>query len=199
LQFTLQLATALARHARRDAANELLRTEATRRAGSAEDLTMIAQAYLQVAQPKEAAETCRKALTLDPERIDTKFSLAMSLQSQGLLGEARDVYRALLLEQPQLHPAANNLAWLLASDSANDDKARAEAVQLATAICEATGRTNASFLDTLAFAQATQGNWLAAEQAALQGLQAAQSRGETELAVKLERRLQDVRQRRTER
>jgi hypothetical protein len=63
------------------------------------------------------------------------------------------------------------------------------------AICEATGGTNASYLDTLTLALAAQGNWSQAQQTANRAIEVAQSRGEREMVLKLQRRLSELRQR----
>jgi tetratricopeptide (TPR) repeat protein len=190
---------ALARHDQLPAARQALQAETKRRATSADALTLVAQAWLQIGDFASAEEACRQALVLEPQRVDARFSQAMALQTLGSPGEAREIYRQLLREQPQLFAAANNLAWLLASDPTSDASGRAEALELATKICAATGQANASFLDTLALTQAASGDWPAAERTAALGVQVARSRGESQLAAKLERRLQAVRRQQLER
>src|SRR5262249_51568198 len=71
--------------------------------------------------------------------------------------EAITAYRAALHHQPGWSQAANNLAYLLATQGNPSRHDVTEAIQLAEEACYATGYENASMLGTLAVAYAAAG------------------------------------------
>jgi Zn-dependent protease len=73
--------------------------------------------------------------------------------------KAIDDYREALRHQPTLATAHNNLAWLLAAGPVDELRNGHEAVELATAACNATGWGNSNCLATLAAAWAELGDF----------------------------------------
>jgi tetratricopeptide (TPR) repeat protein len=196
-EYALQWALALARHGQTARARDILQSLEADAAESADQLALLGQAYLQMGQFAPSIGLFERALALQPERADHRFGLAMALQAAGQPERAMQSYRQLLSQQPQLHAAANNLAWLLATQPTSDDvSGQQEAVELAARICQETGNTNSSYLDTLSMALAARGDWPRAEQTLRTAIDVARSRGETEMVQKLRRRLADFQQRR---
>jgi Zn-dependent protease/Tfp pilus assembly protein PilF len=92
--------------------------------------------------------------------------LAMALTNRGLVEGRRgnwqmaiEDYRQAIQLQPKLPTAQNNLAWLLATCPVDGLRNGEEAVELATAACNATGWSKPSCLGTLAAACAEVGDF----------------------------------------
>jgi Zn-dependent protease len=92
--------------------------------------------------------------------------LAAALTNRALVESRRrkwqraiEDYREALRLQPKLATAQNNLAWILAASPAAELRNGQEAVELATAACNATGWGNANCLSTLAAACAELGDF----------------------------------------
>jgi len=131
----------------------------------------------------------RRALASLPDKPEVHGVLADNLQRQGRAAEAVAEWRETLRLDPTALAAMNNLAWLLAT--AEDPAARSpgEAVALAEKAAEATGRGNASVLDTLAAAYAAAGRREDAAATARLGIEVAQRSGEATLAREMGERL----------
>jgi tetratricopeptide (TPR) repeat protein len=80
-------------------------------------------------------------------------------QDQGEMDEALDCYRQAVEHELGLAEAHDALAWLLATCPDESVRDGAEAVRCARRACELTGESNASYLDTLAAACATAGDF----------------------------------------
>jgi tetratricopeptide (TPR) repeat protein/peroxiredoxin len=197
-EYALQRALALLRHGRRTEADALLE-ELTSRANSAmathEPFLLLGQAYLQLGRVQESIACFQSALQRKPADLESRFGMALALQARGDRSAAIDLYRQLLAERPEFHMAANNLAWLLAVGQDADPASRQEAIELGGRICAATGRTNASFLDTLAVALAAAGQASQAETTLQEAIQVARSRGETAMVERLQTRAETLRRR----
>ncbi len=81
------------------------------------------------------------------------------LASLGRSAEALDQYRTALALPPDLVPALNNLAWILATDPGATNRNGAEAVQLAQRACALTGYQTPVLIGTLATAYAEAGRF----------------------------------------
>jgi tetratricopeptide (TPR) repeat protein/peroxiredoxin len=82
---------------------------------------------------REAASLFRESLALQPSRV-VQFELAQLLGTSGRMAEAVAELRSLVSAHPDWPPAANNLAWLLATGPDPSLRDGAEAVRLAEAI-----------------------------------------------------------------
>jgi tetratricopeptide (TPR) repeat protein len=97
-------------------------------------------------------------------RLEALLATAQARRGEELQGEGRDrdaiaAYRAALRARPEAIVAKNNLAWLLAASDDASLHEPAEALRLAEAAAEATQRSDASVLDTLAVALAANGRF----------------------------------------
>ena len=97
-------------------------------------------------------------------------------------------YEEILQNHPHRLDAANNLAWLLATDPSTAAR-RSEAVALAKETCRQTQDRHPAFLDTLAMALANSGDQAAAVDVLRRAIPVAQGRGEIDLARKMRDRL----------
>lgn len=88
-------------------------------------------------------------------------------------------------EDPTYVEAANGLAWMLATSSTVSLSQAQEAVALSRSAVEATGRANASFLQTLAAALAAAGQFEEAMATAQEALRCARVCGDQTLATNL--------------
>jgi Flp pilus assembly protein TadD len=93
-------------------------------------------------------------------------------------------YRAALAAQPDRCNTLNNLAWLLATDPLPENRDGAEAVRLASRVCELTRRQEPFFLGTLAAAYAEAGRYEEAVVTAQQAHDLAETKGMKELAAR---------------
>ena len=134
----------------------------------------------------------RRSCALDrrPESFEIRFSLAVALQSTGQPVEAVSQYREVLRQQPKAVNAANNLAWILATHNDGQVRDSAEALRLARRVAKLTGARQPSALDTLAAALAAAGEFSEAVRVAEKALQLARTQKQTQLADKIESRLQ---------
>jgi len=87
------------------------------------------------------------------------YKLAEALLLLGRTGEAATHFRAALALEPDLVPALNNLAWILATHPDSQLRNGAEAVRLAGHACELNGGSDGSLLATLAAAYAEAGRF----------------------------------------
>jgi Zn-dependent protease len=113
----------------------------------------------------EAAATFTKLI----DKSNDPAVLATALNNRGLAESRRgnwhqaiDDYREALRLQPQQANAHNNLAWILATCPVDELRNGHEAVDLATAACEATQWRNPSCLGTLGAACAEVGDFVQA-------------------------------------
>jgi tetratricopeptide (TPR) repeat protein len=124
---------------------------------------------------------------LGPEHPDTlasRHNLASTLNKQGKYAEAEAEYRAVLklwekvlgAEHPNTLSSRNGLAWLLATCPDAKIRNGGEAMELATNVCELSRWSDASYLDTLAAAEAEMGLFESAVQHQQQALDLAKAR-----------------------
>lgn len=134
-----------------------------------------------------AASHLQQALALQPQDALTHNNLGLVRQSQGLDAEAAQHFRDALTARSGFLPAANNLAWMLATHPDASLRDGAQAVSWAEEVCRAAGRKDPQALDTLAAAYAECGRFADALGAIAEALQLA---GATPLAEELALRKQ---------
>jgi len=121
-----------------------------------ENLAVALQAKGDTAQ---AAAHLRAALAIAPQSITTHLNLASILFSQGQTVEALEHLREALRLEPDRPELLNNLAWILATHPDAPFRNGVEAVRLADKACRLTDFKRATFVGTLAAAQAETGNY----------------------------------------
>jgi tetratricopeptide (TPR) repeat protein len=87
------------------------------------------------------------------------YNLGNALLGAGKVKEAMANYSAAIELDPNLIPAANNLAWLLSTNLNDDLRDGARAVELARKICAVPAQRSPSSLDTLGVAYAEAGRF----------------------------------------
>jgi serine/threonine-protein kinase len=119
------------------------------------------------------------------------MSLAIARQLTGDIQAAVGEYRKVLATNPRQLDAANNLAWLLATEESAQAN-RDEAVELARRVCDQTNYSQPAYLDTLAVALQSQGSISEATKILIQAIPLAKGRGELELMQKMATRLKEL-------
>ncbi len=138
----------------------------------------------------EAIGALNKALEIYPEHINARYNLGLALWSLGDSKHAVQEYRKILGVKPNWATAANSLAWILATDRNSEIRNGSEAIRWAQVACEGNGRKNPEYLDTLGAAYAQAGHFNEAVRTARESLSLARSARDEDLAVELEKRLQ---------
>jgi len=130
-------------------------------------------------------------LTTDPSDSARRVKLAALLARTDQLPDAVRHYR-LAIESPGEHwvPAANDLAWILATDPRPQFRDGPEAVRLAEEACQRVGYKSAAAIDTLAAAYAEVGRYEDAIRWALQAVEMAEDSGPPESATEIRKRLE---------
>lgn len=106
-------------------------------------------------QHQEAIQHYRTALAVEPDNPDTRHNFAIALIRNGQPLDAKREFDEVIRRNPKHQPATQQLAWLLATNVQSRDPRRA----LTLAKTAAALRRTAYSLDTLAAAQATNGNF----------------------------------------
>jgi tetratricopeptide (TPR) repeat protein len=132
----------------------------------------------------QACAEFAEALRLAPSYPDAHHQFGVALAMQHQTSAAISHYRAALAAQPDRSETLNNLAWLLATDPRPENRNGAEAVRLASHLCELTRRQEPFFLGTLAAAYAEAGRYDEAVATAQQAHDVAQAQGKTEIAAR---------------
>ena len=157
-------------------------------ANHAQLLRMLGPFYISLGQPQQGLKRLKQAQRLSPNDAEIQMSMALAYQISGEIQLAIKQYEEILKHHPHRLDAANNLAWLLATDP-NTAARRAEAVPLARKTCRQTQDRHPAYLDTLAMALANSGDQAAAVDVLRRAIPLAQGRGEIDLARKMRDRL----------
>ncbi len=130
-----------------------------------------------------ALTNCLAALALGPTPLDhAKAGEVLAALGRG--AEAIHQYRQALASVPDLVPALNNLAWILATDPEPTNRDGVEAIQLAGRACALTGYQTPVLIGTLAAAYAEAGRFKEAIETARNACDLAQADGQPEVAEK---------------
>ncbi|MCA9169148.1 MAG: tetratricopeptide repeat protein, partial [Planctomycetales bacterium] len=136
----------------------------------------------------EAIESFSHAIELDASARQAYLDLALVWQLQQRTDRAIEVYRQLLVRQPDEPEALNNLAWILATSSHDALRNGADALTLAQRLCDREGRRTPSTLSTLAAALAEYGDFDKAVTTLDEAIRLARTEGADDLAAKLVQR-----------
>ncbi len=103
----------------------------------------------------EAIAEYKTALKLNPSSINSHMALANLLTQKGKTGAVKEQYEKILQLDPKFVPAANNLAWILASEEGGD---LGRALQLAM-LAKQGEPSNPKIIDTLGWVHLKRGSW----------------------------------------
>ncbi|CAN5490970.1 hypothetical protein BH23VER1_BH23VER1_25230 [soil metagenome] len=153
-----------------------------------ENLIHLAELYTSLDHPSDAVPLFEEALAIVPSPVGF-FKLASAQSAAGAPPAAAIASLEMALElQPDWPPAANNLAWILATspDAASRDPERA--VQLAEAACQASNFEVAGAVATLAAAYASAGRFEEAAETNRHAMALAESAGDSARVAQLQDR-----------
>ena len=135
-----------------------------------------------------AQRSLEQALVLAPENLQIRSSLVSVLRDRSEIQAAIAVLQQGLLLHPGHPGMLGQLAWLWATTSTSSASERAQALQLAQVLCTQTDWSDPLTLDTLAAAQAANGDFLSARRTVRQAIESAQRGGLQALAQAMRRR-----------
>jgi tetratricopeptide (TPR) repeat protein len=137
----------------------------------------------------EAVEHYQRALSMKPIGR-THYLLAMVLLQQGKHAEAVAEYKRAIELEPELPPALNDLAWILATDADPALRDGQQAVIMAERACQTSLVPDPQLIGTLAAAYAEAGRFPDAIAAAERAKDLATKQGNLALAQRNEELLQ---------
>ena len=121
-------------------------------------LKKMADLKMRMGQVAEAAAAYRRSLAVRPS-AKAQFALANALVVQGDAAAGVEHFREALQIQPDMLPATNNLAWILATWPEPAQRNGEEAVRLAEEMCQVLDHPSPSMLSTLAASYAEAGRY----------------------------------------
>jgi tetratricopeptide (TPR) repeat protein len=183
------LAIALSRQDNTREASHILQKVVDAAPDSADTWHVVGKAATQMGNPQRAAELLTKARSLSPDSAAIHLDLAMAWQLSGNADAAAQEYTSLLRRDPDVAQAANNLAWLYATDSRSEHRDGARAVELARHACRLTQDENPLYLGTLGSAYAEAGRFEDALAVTRRATELARQMGQTRLVGSLQQRL----------
>jgi protein O-mannosyl-transferase len=151
--------------------------------------TNLGNVFAAQGKPDDAIACYMQALQLMPIDPDAHAHLAEIYWQEGNQQEAIAHWEMALQVEPDSTDVLNNLAWALATADPSQGGDPAKGVLLAKYVCDLTGGADPSYLDTLSVAQAAAGQFTDAVATAQKALDLARAAGQTELAGKIESRL----------
>jgi Flp pilus assembly protein TadD len=146
----------------------------------------LAKALLQKGQVADALIHYRKLLELQPDNIEVHNIVGTILIQRGRIKEGVDEWQKVLAIQPDNGNAMSNLAWVFATSPDDSLRDGAKAVRLAEEALRISGRRIPIIFRTLAAAYAETGDFSKAIQTAQQGVELADSQGNSALAAELQ-------------
>ena len=157
---------------------------------------MLSLALIQSKDYAGAAEHLRSLTDAEPEDPIGRLWFGHALVRLRKADEAEEQFRESLRLQPNSFVTANELAWLLATHSSSKIRKPTEALTLATMAAEGTKHQQPRILDTLAAAQAANGEFATAMETVDTAIQLAQAAKDTQTLSDLRRRRKIYEQRR---
>ena len=150
---------------------------------------LLAKALVRMNETRQAVPYLENAIQLAPESADLHNKLgALHVELHQYAAAAESFRRVLELEANHTG-AMDNLAWLLATSPDEQLRDGSEAVRLAERVCNGNDFQNPATLDTLAAAQAANGQFEQAVATSRKALKLAESSGQSALADAIRRRL----------
>jgi tetratricopeptide (TPR) repeat protein len=146
----------------------------------------LAKALLQKGEVANALIHYQKLLELQPDNIEVHNIVGTVLVQQGRIREGVEEWEKVLTIQPDNGNAMSNLAWVLATSPDASVRNGAKAVQLASEALRISGRRIPILFRTLAAAYAETGQFSQAIQTAQEGVDLANSQGNSGLATELQ-------------
>jgi tetratricopeptide (TPR) repeat protein len=146
----------------------------------------LAKALLQKGKVADALIHYRKLLELQPDNIEVHNIVGTVLIQHGRIREAVEEWQKVLTIQSDNGNAMSNLAWVFATSPDDSLRDGAKAVQLASEALRISGHRIPIIFRTLAAAYAETGEFSKAIQAARQGVELANSQGNSGLAAELQ-------------
>jgi Tfp pilus assembly protein PilF len=146
----------------------------------------LAKALLQKGQVADALIQYRKLFELQPDNIEVHNIVGTVLTQQGRVGEGVEEWQKVLAIQPDNGNALSNLAWVFATSPDQSFRDGPKAVQLAEQALRISGGRIPILFRTLAAAYAESGEFSKAIQTAQQGIELANSQGNSGLATELQ-------------
>ena len=148
---------------------------------------------MQFGQPNLAVQHFRQIYERSPSD-ELGLELAAAMQEDGQTADAVELYRQILVTNPNFSQAANNLAWIYATNANPGARNAKESLRLALKVCNATEHRTPAFLDTLAAAYAEDGQFSRAVSVSQQAIAIAKRANLNELADQIRERLERYRQ-----
>jgi protein O-mannosyl-transferase len=142
----------------------------------------LALIYVRLNDFGRALTSFSEASRLNPARAEIRFDLALAFTKFGAALSAIEQYQKALALDPDLVPALNNLAWLLATWPEQRVRNADEAVKLAKRACELTQYQDPLILGTLDAAYGEAGDFTKAVDTAMRAYQLAEQAGRVEIA-----------------
>ena len=152
-------------------------------------LLTVAKLYTDQGNFQQATEQLHQALAIDPSSAEIRQQLALTFYFQGNTMESIEELRKVVKQEPRSISAANSLAWILATDSADTLRDGPEAVRLAENVCQITNYRVPKLLDTLAVAYAEVGRFTEAVRVIQQAIQQVEDQGNEQFLQDLQARL----------
>jgi protein O-mannosyl-transferase len=146
----------------------------------------LANALDEKGQVAEALIHYRKLLELQPDNIEVHNIVGTVLIQQGRVVEAVEEWQKVLAIQPDNGNAMSNLAWVFATSPDQSLRDGPKAVELAERALRISGGRIPILFRTLAAAYAESGRFSEAIQTAQQGIELANSQGNSRLATELQ-------------
>jgi protein O-mannosyl-transferase len=168
-----------------DEAISLLQTAVDLRPENSPAHENLAKALLQKGHVAGALIHYRKLLELQPDNIELHNIVGTVLTQQGRVGEGVEEWQKVLAIQSDNGNAMSNLAWVFATSPDQSLRDGPKAVELAEQAIRISGGRIPILFRTLAAAYAESGEFSKASQTAQQGIELANSQGNSGLATEL--------------
>src|SRR4029077_5977115 len=146
----------------------------------------LAKALLQKGLVADALVHYRKLLELEPDNMEVHNIVGTVLVQQGRVSEGIEEWQKVLAVEPDNGNAMSNLAWVFATSPDQSVRDGPKAVQLAERALRISGGRIPILFRTLAAAYAESGRFSEAIQVAQQGIELANSQGNSGLAAELQ-------------
>jgi tetratricopeptide (TPR) repeat protein len=137
----------------------------------------------------EEIDRLRRRLSYEPDSAKVHFELGLALVKRGRLERAAEHLVVSVRLNSHHVAAAENLAWLLATEPQLPRRDSAEAVRLAELACRLTGRRDAGCLEVLSVAYAAAGQFEQAQAAAQEAINVARPAEREDVARRIGERL----------